>query len=61
MCLLLLCHRILASDIEVEGDVLVLTNENFDKALAENDHILVDFYAPWCGACKTIAPGNFLK
>ena len=58
LCLFPLCHQSLASDIEVENDVLVLTDATFKKALEENEHILVDFYAPWCGACKKMDPGN---
>ncbi|XP_032419388.1 protein disulfide-isomerase A2 isoform X1 [Xiphophorus hellerii] len=44
------------TNIEEEKDVLVLHINNFDRALSENEFLLVEFYAPWCGHCKEFEP-----
>ena len=44
------------ANADAASDVVSLTKDTFGNFIKEHELVLAEFFAPWCGHCKALAP-----
>ncbi|KAK6351355.1 protein disulfide-isomerase precursor [Orbilia javanica] len=52
----ILLSLVTAAGLASASDVVQLKTDTFDDFINKNSLVLAEFYAPWCGHCKALAP-----
>ncbi|KAF3154480.1 protein disulfide-isomerase precursor [Orbilia oligospora] len=52
----ILLSLVTAAGLASASDVVQLKTDTFDEFITKNSLVLAEFYAPWCGHCKALAP-----
>lgn len=54
----LLCLSLAIAGTRADEEVVIALNgeDEFNKAVKDSEFLLAEFYAPWCGHCKSLAP-----
>ncbi|CAL8464780.1 g4315 [Coccomyxa elongata] len=54
----LLCLSLAIAGTRADEEIVIALNgeDEFNKAVKDSEFLLAEFYAPWCGHCKSLAP-----